>query len=67
MQGTEWQTIYWSTKGEVMHEHDGWVGRVNLPNGKKGRLKEAFVSAEVAKGEVERRWVVERNKANGLD
>lgn len=33
-----------------------WVGRVNLPNGKVGRIGETFVSAEVAMASVERVW-----------
>lgn len=39
-----------------------WVGKVALPNGRYGRIRETFVSAEVAKGVVERTWKRERGE-----
>lgn len=55
---TEWtkHESYTSARGTVTLVDGEWVGRVNLPGGRIGRLAETFMSVAVAMGEVERRW-----------
>jgi hypothetical protein len=54
----EWhqQIQYTSHMGLVYNVRDGWIGKVNLPNGQIGRIGETFLSADVAKASVERVW-----------
>lgn len=65
MSHTKWSHFesYQSSKGSVVKDGSDWVGKVLLPSGKMGRLKELFTSAPVAMAVVERTW--EREMENG--
>jgi hypothetical protein len=60
-----WTHVEWFTSdyGTVTKVDGGeWEGRVKMPNGQLGRIRETFVSADVAKGMVERVWEAEKEK-----
>ena len=60
----EWHhSGYTSSCGIVYPDALGeWVSKVTMPSGKYARLNETFVSAEAAKGAVERTWERENKR-----
>jgi hypothetical protein len=63
----DWERVeYWfSGMGMVYREGEGWTGKVQLGEGKVGRIDDTFPSAEAAMRCVERVWKREEERRNG--